>query len=134
MNCFFLHYIQKTHGYIHTLYAKDKTVDNFTAQKTLYTGIIPMDISSIYISSMHKKLYWPTLLSIPGEERNLLRLFTYSPAYHLTPLTMVYATESEPLHHNCLLLRRSKGWLKLLGDINQSKYNNLQKTSIERVI
>ena len=32
---------------MHTLYAKGKIVNNFTAQKALYTGIIPKDFSSI---------------------------------------------------------------------------------------
>ena len=73
-----LHFIQKTHAYIHTLYAKGQIVDNFTAWKALYTGIIPKVFSSTYIFSLHEKFYWPTLLSNPAKERNLIHWCTYS--------------------------------------------------------
>ena len=37
---------------------------------------------------------------------------------------MGYASESELMHHDCLLVRRGIGWLGLLGDIVQSQNNN----------
>ena len=47
---------------------------------------------------------------------------------------MENSAESELLHLNCLLVKREIGWLGVLGDINQSKYNNLSRTSIKPVI
>ena len=50
------------------------------------------------------------------------------------PHQIRYAAQSELLHHSCLLERRRIGWLNLSGDIDQSKYNILQLTSIDGVI
>ena len=36
-----------------------------------------------------------------------------------------FTTETELLPHGCLLVRRGISWLKLLGDINQSKYQTV---------
>ena len=49
-------------------------------------------------------------------------------------LPMGYSTESELMHHNCLVFRRGIGGLNVLGDISQSKYALLQNTSNKRRI
>ena len=40
--------------------------------------------------------------------------FSGAPSF---PLSMVYATESELMHHDCVQARRGIVWLDLLGDI-----------------
>ena len=68
-----------TNAYIHKLYATAKIGDSFTAQKGSFTGFIPTVFAPIRIFPRYKKkLYRPTILTILGRKRNLLRFCTDS--------------------------------------------------------
>ena len=47
---------------------------------------------------------------------------------------MVYVTESKLTIRDCLLVRPTKDQLRLLVDINQSKYNDMSHTNSKRMI
>ena len=47
---------------------------------------------------------------------------------------MVCNFESEPMHHDCLLVRRRKGLINPFGDIQQLIYQKQRKTKIKLTI
>ena len=64
-------------------------------------------------------------MSIPGKERKFDRFVYRFSGITTLPLQWEDTTETEQLHQNYLLLGRRIGWLNLLGDTNQSKYNGM---------